>query len=74
MAGLGYALHKQPGLSIGVKYYEGFVPVYKGFHTRNRAFYVYATLPIGASERAKEKALEKNKEKAEKKAAKQQKE
>lgn len=71
MAGAGYTLHKQPGLTVGVKYYEGFVHVYKGSNTRNRAFYVYATLPIGASEKAKEKALEKNKEKAQKKAEKQ---
>lgn len=70
MAGLGYALHKQPGLTVGVKYYEGFVHVYKNSNTRNRSFYIYATLPIGASEKAKEKALEKNKEKTEKKAAK----
>ena len=70
MAGIGYTLWKGAGLSLGVKYYEGFVHVYKGSNTRNRSFFVYATLPIGASEKAKQKALEKNKEKAEKKAAK----
>lgn len=70
MAGLGYSLHKQPGLTIGVKYYEGFVNAYKGSNTRNRSFFVYATLPIGAGEKAKQKALEKNKEKTEKRAAK----
>ena len=70
MAELGYSFFKGAGLSIGVKYYEGFVHVYKGSKTRNRSFFVYATLPIGASERAKQKALEKNQERAEKKAAK----
>lgn len=70
MAGLGYRLWKGAGLTLGAKYYEGLIHVYKGSNTRNRAIFIYATLPIGASEKAKQKALEKNKKKAEKKAAK----
>lgn len=70
LAELGYSFFKGAGLSVGVKYYEGFVHVYKGSKTRNRSFFLYATLPIGASEKAKQKAAEKNKERAEKKAAK----
>lgn len=71
MVGIGYTLWKGAGLSFGAKYYEGFVHVYKGSNTRNRGFYLYATMPIGASEKAKEKALAKSKAKAEKKARKQ---
>lgn len=74
MAAAGYSLEKGPGLTIGVKYYEGFVHVYKNSNTRNRSFFVYATLPIGASERAKQKALEKARKRAEKKEAKKEKE
>lgn len=71
MAELGYSFFQGAGLSLGVKYYEGFVNVYKDIPgTRNRSFFLYATLPIGASDKAKQKALEKSKQREEKKAAK----
>lgn len=71
MASLGYSFFGGAGLSIGVKYYEGFVNVYKGTPgTRNRSFFITAAMPIGASEKAKLKAAEKAHERAEKKAAK----
>lgn len=73
MAAAGYGLEKGLGLTIGVKYYEGFVNVYKNSNTRNRSFFVYATLPIGASEKAKQKALEKAEKREAKKAAKKEK-
>lgn len=70
MGEFGYKLMKTGGLSIGVKYYEGFVHVYKNTDTRNRSFFVYATMPIGASDKAQLKQKEKAEAKAEKKAAK----
>ena len=71
MASLGYSFFGGAGLSIGVKYYEGFVNVYKGTPgTWNRSFFITAAMPIGASEKAKLKAAEKAHERAEKKAAK----
>lgn len=70
MASVGYSFLKGVGISIGVKYYEGLVHVYKGTDTRNRSFFVFATMPIGASVKAKEKAAAKAHERAEKKAAK----
>lgn len=70
MGGIGYSFRKGTGMSIGVKYYEGLVHVYKGSDARNRSFFIKINIPIGASERAKQKAIEKSKQKAEKKAAK----
>lgn len=70
MAEFGYSFFRGAGLSLGVKYYEGFVHVYKNSDTRNRSFFVYATLPIGASEKAKQKALEKARKREDKKAKK----
>ena len=39
MAELGYSFFKGVGLSLGVKYYEGFVHVYKNNDTRNCSFF-----------------------------------
>lgn len=49
MLGTGYTFMKSPGMSLGVKYYEGLVNVYKGVSgTRNRSFFINLTIPIGA--------------------------
>lgn len=64
MIGIGYTLFKGTGWTLGVKYYEGFVNVYKGYPgKRNRSIFVKLNIPIGAGEKAKKK----NAEKAEKK-------
>jgi hypothetical protein len=62
MALIGYQFRKTPGISLGVKYYEGFVNVYKGVSgRRNRSFFIYATIPIGRG-KAAEKREQKQKE------------
>ena len=48
-AGLGYRLLKGEGITIGVKYYFGFVDVYKDKSgTKNNSFFVKVNVPIGA--------------------------
>ena len=55
MAGTGYTLLKGTGWTIGVKYYYGFVNVYKGMPgTKNSSFFLKMNIPIGAGERPKE--------------------
>ncbi len=49
MAGFGYHFKNSGGMSIGVKYYEGFANVYKGTPgNRNRSIFLKVTVPIGA--------------------------
>ncbi len=56
MLSTGYTFMKSPGVSLGVKYYQGFVNVYKGKSgTHNRSFFITATIPIGAGEKSKDK-------------------
>jgi hypothetical protein len=56
MLGTGYTFAKAHAMSLGFKYYEGFVNVYKGTPgTRNRSFFINATIPIGAGEKSKSK-------------------
>lgn len=52
--GAGYKFKKGPGWSVGVKYYTGFVDVYKNIaNTKNSALFVKANIPIGAGEKSK---------------------
>ncbi len=52
MFGLGYKLLKGSGWTIGVKYYLGFVDVYKNIpETKNSSFFVKLNIPIGVSEK-----------------------
>ena len=56
MGGLGYKLLKGTGWTVGVKYYYGFVDVYKDKSgTKNSSLFVKLNIPIGAGEKAKQK-------------------
>lgn len=56
MGGFGYQLMKGKGMTIGVKYYTGFVDVYKDMSgTKNSSFYIKMNIPIGANKKKKEK-------------------
>jgi hypothetical protein len=53
MVAAGYQFRKTPGISLGVKYYEGFVNVYKGERgRRSRSVFIYFTIPIGRGKAA----------------------
>ena len=53
-AGIGYRLRPRKGVSLGLRYYYGFVNVYKGRSgTNNRSLFLKVTLPIGAKKREK---------------------
>ncbi|MBC8489175.1 MAG: PorT family protein [Bacteroidetes bacterium] len=57
LAGLGYAFLKGTGITFGIKYYYGFVDVYKDKSgTNNSSFFLKMNIPIGAG-----KKQEKNK-------------
>lgn len=57
--GLGYHLHQGRGMSLGVKYYQGLVDVYKKRSgTFNSSFFVYVNIPIGGPKASKEKLKE----------------
>jgi hypothetical protein len=48
MAGVGYRLMKGKGWTIGVKYYYGFVDVYKDIkNSKNSSLFIKANIPIG---------------------------
>jgi hypothetical protein len=54
--GFGYALFKGEGMTIGFKYYHGFVDVYKDKSgTKNNSFNLKANFRIGASSKEKTK-------------------
>lgn len=49
VGGLGYQLLKGKGMTIGIKYYYGFVDVYKDrAGTNNSSLFLKANIPIGA--------------------------
>ncbi|WP_417858543.1 porin family protein [Xanthomarina gelatinilytica] len=51
--GVGYKFSKTGGLSVGVKYFQGFVNVYKGnSNTKNNSLFLKMNLPIGAKKSA----------------------
>ena len=69
MAGIGYQTEKLNGMNIGIRYYYGFMDILKdnpGKAQRNSSFYLFASIPIGAGEKAKAKQAAKKKEKLEK--------
>jgi len=70
MAGIGYAISAMNGMNFGLRYYYGFMDIVKnnsGDPQRNSSFYLFASLPIGAGEKAKAKNAAKAQEKKMKK-------
>ena len=66
MAGIGYAIDALNGMNFGLRYYYGFMDIVKnnsGDPQRNSSFYLFASIPIGAGEKAKAKNAERAKEK-----------
>ena len=60
MAGLGYTLFKGTGWTFGVKYYYGFVDVYKDRPgTNNSSIFVKVNIPVGVGKREDKKESEK---------------
>ena len=56
MGGFGYTLLRGMGISFGVKYYYGFVNVYKGESgTNNNTLFLKLNIPIGAEKKPKAK-------------------
>jgi len=52
MLGFGYKFQKGPGWSLGVKYYYGFVDVYKNISgTKNSSIFIKLNIPIGANKK-----------------------
>ena len=52
MGGLGYRLLKGKGLTIGVRYYYGFVDVYKEVAgTKNNSIFLKVNIPVGANKK-----------------------
>jgi len=75
MAGIGYSVLKGTGYNFGLRYYYGLTELLKenaGDSQKNSSIYLYASLPVGAGEKAKAKAEAKKLEKEAKKAAKMQ--
>jgi len=72
-AGIGYQLEALHGMCLSVKYYQGLMNIVKDDNLgtqRNSVFYVLASIPIGAGERAKAKNAAADEKKAAKKAEK----
>jgi len=59
--GAGYKFKKGIGMNIGMKYYYGFMNIYKSppEKTNNSYFFFYADIPIGA-QKAKEAQAKEN--------------
>lgn len=54
MAGVGYKFKSGPGWSVGVKYYYGFINVYKHVsNTSNKSLFVKVNIPIGMNKKKK---------------------
>lgn len=52
VGGMGYQLLKGKGMTIGIKYYYGFIDVYKGKSgTKNNSLFLKANIPIGAAKK-----------------------
>jgi hypothetical protein len=72
-AGIGYYLAKRDGIYVGIRYYQGLRNVRKNepqLSNLNSSFFLYASIPIGAGDKAKEKQAESKKKKEAKKAEK----
>lgn len=70
MAGIGYSVLKGTGYNLGVRYYYGLTDILidnTGDPQRNSSIYLFASLPVGAGEKAKAKAEAKKLEKEAKK-------
>jgi hypothetical protein len=67
MAGIGYAIDALNGMNFGLRYYYGFMDIVKNNSgaaaQRNSSFYLFASIPIGAGDKAKAKNAEKAKQK-----------
>ncbi len=60
MAGTGYQFRKGPGWTIGVKYYYGFVDVYKNISgTKNSSIFIKLNIPIGVGEKSEKTKTDK---------------
>lgn len=71
IGGVGYRFEKRTGMTLGIKYYYGFVNAYKGIPgTKNNSLFLKLNIPIGAGEKAQKKKEAAARKKAEKKAAK----
>ena len=69
MAGIGYSSDLLNGMNLGIRYYYGFMDMLKdnpGKAQRNSGFYLFASIPIGAGEKAQAKNAQRAKEKKEK--------
>jgi hypothetical protein len=69
MGGIGFQTDKMNGMNLGIRYYYGFMDVFKnnpGNAQRNSSFYLFASIPIGAGEKAQAKQAARKKEKMEK--------
>jgi hypothetical protein len=52
MGGLGYKIFKKKGISLGIKYYYGFVSVYKDKSgTNNSSLFLTLTIPMGSDKK-----------------------
>lgn len=61
-AGFGYHLLKGTGINFGVRYYQGFVNVFKeksADPSRNQSIYLFLSIPVGAGEKSQAKKAEK---------------
>jgi outer membrane protein with beta-barrel domain len=55
MGGVGYTLRKGTGMTLGIKYYYGFVDVVTNISgTKNSSFFIKINIPIGREKPAKE--------------------
>jgi hypothetical protein len=55
MGGFGYQLMKGKGMTVGVKYYTGFIDVYKEkAGTKNSSIFIKVNIPIGANKKKEE--------------------
>lgn len=72
-AGVGYYLKKRDGVYVGIRYYQGLRNIAPDLPTLsmiNSSFFLYASIPIGAGEKAKAKQAESKKKKEAKQAEK----
>ena len=54
LVGAGYKFKSGPGWSVGLKYYFGFVDVYKNLNdTKNRSLFLKVNIPIGMNKKKK---------------------
>jgi hypothetical protein len=55
VVGFGYRLKPGKGMTLGIKYYQGFTNVIKGVSgSRNNSIYIKCNIPIGAGKAAKD--------------------